>query len=149
MNAFDQALKGIDTSSGSMKQTVSDGNLALGKIAAKGATKYTGSRGLYTCFVRGGTLVGTVGANEGLLTPPDSGAGTPAAEQVTDSKKEAKKGTKEEREKARKLKKAQKLARKEVEAKAAKAGETKEQRKARREARRARKEEKRRKRSEG
>jgi nucleolar protein TMA23 len=158
MNAFDQALKGIDTSSGSMKQTVGNGKLDLDKITAKGANKYVGNRGLYTCFVRGGLLSGTVGESKGgLLTPPDSGAGTPAAEATEGNKKKTE--TKEERKtrrEAKRLKKAEKVARKEADAKAAaklqkrkakeamKAGETKGQRRARRDARRARKEEKRR-----
>lgn len=158
MNAFDQALKGIDMSSGSMKQTVSNGKLDLNKITARGANKYIGNRGLYTCFVKGGLLRGTVGESEGgLLTPPDSGVGTPTAE-VTKTEKKEKTETKEEkkiRREARRLKKAGKAARKEAEAKAAaklekqkakeamKLGETKEQRRARRDSRRARKEERR------
>jgi nucleolar protein TMA23 len=155
MNAFDQALKGIDTSSGSMKQTVTGGRLELDKITSRGAGKYTGTRGLYYSFVKGGTLQGSVGTT-GLLTPPDSGAGTPAGDeaQSVDGKKETKEEKKARRE-ARKLRKEEKAARKEAEAAAAakaakriakeakKVGETREQRKARHQARRARKLEKR------
>ncbi|KAI1089901.1 hypothetical protein F5B19DRAFT_465541 [Rostrohypoxylon terebratum] len=166
LNAFDQALKGIDTKSGTMKQTLHGG--ALEKITAKGAAgKYTGSRGLYSSFVRGGLMEGTVGVSlvAGLPTPPESGAGTPAAGNSTDEegKEETKKETKEERmarREAKRLRKAEKRAKKEEEEQAArkvekkkakkaerqraKDGETKEERRARREARRKRKEEKRR-----
>ncbi|KAK6949260.1 hypothetical protein Daesc_009334 [Daldinia eschscholtzii] len=159
LNAFDQALKGIDTKSGTMKQTLKGG--ALEKITSRGAAgKYTGTRGLYSSFVRGGVMEGTVGLNmvTGLPTPPDSGAGTPEACASVDGKE-----TKEERRarrEAKKLRKAGRQARKEAEERAArkvekkkakkaereriKAGETKEERRARREARRKRKEEKRR-----
>ncbi|KAK8043579.1 hypothetical protein PG993_006009 [Apiospora rasikravindrae] len=77
MNAFDQALKGIDTTSGTMKRTAGGGNLDLDKIVSKGIYKYSGGNGLYNSFVKGGLLAGTVDKNlvssTGLLTPPDSG----------------------------------------------------------------------------
>ncbi|KAI1459489.1 hypothetical protein F4805DRAFT_64403 [Annulohypoxylon moriforme] len=165
LNAFDQALKGIDTKTGTMKQTLRGG--ALEKITAKGAaSKYTGTRGLYSSFVKGGMMEGTVGTNlvTGLPTPPDSGVGTPAAANSTDGdEKEGKQETKEERRarrEAKRLRKAEKQASKEAEERAArkvekkkakkaereqiKARETKEERRARRDARRKRKEEKRR-----
>ncbi|KAI0171181.1 hypothetical protein BJ166DRAFT_215716 [Pestalotiopsis sp. NC0098] len=160
LNAFDQALKGIDTTSGSMKQTVGGGKLDIEKITARGAKKYTGNRGLYTCFVSGGLLRGTVDQVSGLLTPPDSGAGTPAAEERQETKEErrarreekkkrkaeeAAKAVAAERAKQKAEKKKQKKAAKKAAKEAEKAGETKEQRRARRAARRARKEEKRRK----
>lgn len=155
MNAFDQALKGIDTSSGSMKQSATGGKLDLDKITARGARKYTGPRGLYACFVSGGTLKGSVEQKHGLITPPDSGAGTPAVEEKQETKEErrarralkkttqAEKAAKqvvEKRAKAKAQKKAQEKAAKE----ASKAGETKEERRVRRASRRTRKEEKRR-----
>ncbi|KAI1400620.1 hypothetical protein F4819DRAFT_363901 [Hypoxylon fuscum] len=162
LNAFDQALKGIDTKSGTMKQTLKGGSLE--KITAKGvASKYTGMRGLYSSFVRGGVMEGTVGLNviSGLPTPPDSGVGTPAA--TAGDEEEAKKETREEkraRREAKKLRKAQNQARKEAEERAArkvekkkakkaereraKTTETREERRARRDTRRKRKEEKRR-----
>ncbi|KAI1774773.1 hypothetical protein F4818DRAFT_72717 [Hypoxylon cercidicola] len=163
LNAFDQALKGIDTKSGTMKQTLKGG--ALEKITTKGAGKYTGTRGLYSSFVRGGLMEGTVGLNvvSGLPTPPDSGVATPATGSGDDEK--VRKETKEEkraRREAKRLQKAEKQARKEAEERAAKkvekkkakkaerqriettATETKEERRARRDARRKRKEEKRR-----
>ncbi|KAF3057448.1 hypothetical protein GL218_06132 [Daldinia childiae] len=159
LNAFDQALKGIDTKTGTMKQTLKGG--ALEKITSRGAaSKYTGTRGLYSSFVRGGVIEGTVGQNlvTGLPTPPDSGVGTPEACASVDGKE-----TKEERRarrEAKRIRKTEKQARKEAKERATrkvekkkakkaegeriKAGETKEERRARREARRKRKEEKRR-----
>ncbi|KAK6820979.1 hypothetical protein PG987_015379 [Apiospora arundinis] len=168
MNAFDQALKGIDTTSGTMKRTAGGGNLELDKIVSKGVYKYSGGNGLYSSFVKGGLLAGTVekSLTTGLLTPPESGVSTPAAT-IDEDSSSGKKETKEERRArrdAKKLQKAEKAAKLEAETKAAakatkkankkaekkkaketlKAGETKEERKARRNARRARKEEKRR-----
>lgn len=170
MNAFDQALKGIDTTSGTMKRTAGGGNLELDKIVSKGVYKYSGRNGLYSSFVKGGLLAGTVDKNlvsTGLLTPPESGVSTPAATTEDGSgSSSGKEETREERRarrEAKRLEKAKKAARREKEAKKAakaakkaekkkaketlKAGETKEERKARRTARRARKEEKRRLRS--
>lgn len=161
LNAFDQALKGIDTTSGSMKQTTGGGQLDIEKITARGAKKYTGARGLYTCFVSGGLLRGSVDQVSGLLTPPDSGAGTPAAEEKQQETKEERRARREEKKRrkaeeatkaaaAEKAKlKAQKKKQKKAAKEALKAGETKEQRRARRAMRRARKEEKRRKASTG
>ncbi|KAI1448611.1 hypothetical protein F5Y02DRAFT_275556 [Annulohypoxylon stygium] len=161
LNAFDQALKGIDTKSGTMKQTLHGG--ALEKITAKGAAgKYTGARGLYSSFVRGGLMEGTVGVSlvGGLPTPPESGAGTPNAANSTDEEKKETKEERRARKEAKRLRKAEKQAKKEEEERAArkvekkkakkaerqrvKDGETKEERRVRREARRKRKEEKRR-----
>ncbi|KAI1131810.1 hypothetical protein F5Y10DRAFT_35475 [Nemania abortiva] len=168
LNAFDQALKGIDMKSGTMKQTLKGG--ALEKITARNpATKYTGARGLYTSFVRGGVMEGS--ANDpaaSLLTPPDSGAGTPLATEPEtkngkDSRREETKEERRARREAKRLKKAEKEAQKEALKRAAekvekkkakkaerqaakeklKAGETKEERRARRDARRRRKEKKR------
>ncbi|KAI2472590.1 hypothetical protein F4781DRAFT_344214 [Annulohypoxylon bovei var. microspora] len=165
LNAFDQALKGIDTKSGTMRQTLRGG--ALEKITAKGAAaKYTGTRGLYSSFVRGGLMEGTVGLGvpTGLPTPPDSGVATPVAGNSTDGdEKEGRKERREERRarrEAKRIRKADKQARKEAEQRAArkvekkkakkaerertKATETREERRARRDTRRRRKEDKRR-----
>ncbi|KAI1362757.1 hypothetical protein F5Y08DRAFT_311317 [Xylaria arbuscula] len=169
LNAFDQALKGIDMKSGTMKQTLKGG--ALEKITARNpATKYTGTRGLYTSFVRGGVMEGSVNDPAASLpTPPDSGAGTPLAtepemKRAKDSKREETKQEKKARREAKGLKKAEKEPLREAQKRAAekvekkkakkaerqavkeklKAGETKEERRARRDARRKRKEEKRR-----
>ncbi|KAI0021109.1 hypothetical protein F4780DRAFT_299878 [Xylariomycetidae sp. FL0641] len=129
MNAFDQALKGIDTTSGTMKQTLKGG--ALEKITAKSAaTKYTGSRGLYTSFVRGGLLQGTVdvGPQSALLTPPESGTETPTAEAQAKKEKKKSKESKEEksaRREARRLRKAEEEAQKEAAERAARKAEKK------------------------
>ncbi|KAI2614856.1 hypothetical protein GGR54DRAFT_320903 [Hypoxylon sp. NC1633] len=166
LSAFDQALKGIDASNGSLKQTHKGGTLELDKITARGAaSKYTGSSGLYSSFVRGGVLEGTVGLDvaTGLPTPPDSGVGTPVAGAGSSVGEADKKETKEERKarrEAKRSRKAEKQAKQESDERAArkvekknakkpereqaKAGETKEERRARRDARRKRKEEKRR-----
>ncbi|KFY10848.1 hypothetical protein V492_04811 [Pseudogymnoascus sp. VKM F-4246] len=58
MNAFDKSLQGLDTSKeGEVVQTVTGGGLDMVK---KGGGKYVGTGGLYSCFVRGETLVGSV-----------------------------------------------------------------------------------------
>ncbi|KAI2603942.1 uncharacterized protein GGS25DRAFT_442300 [Hypoxylon fragiforme] len=168
LNAFDQALKGIDTKTGTMKQTLKGG--ALEKITAKNAlSKYTGNRGLYSSFVKGGFIEGTVGMNvtTGLPTPPDSGTGTPVATVSTDGEetKEERKERREARREAKSIRRLEKAAKKTAKKKAEervvkkvkaegkktrkaekeqmKAGETKEERRARRDARRKRKEDKR------
>ncbi|KAI1119151.1 hypothetical protein F5Y14DRAFT_123184 [Nemania sp. NC0429] len=171
LSAFDQALKGIDMKTGTMKQTLKGG--ALEKITARNAaTKYTGVRGLYTSFVRGGVMEGSANdpaaassSSSSLPTPPDSGAGTPRATTTPEDTKDGERAeTKEQRRArraARRLRKAERQARREarrraaekVEKKRAKkaerkavketAGESKEERRARRDARRRRKEEKR------
>ncbi|RYP12852.1 hypothetical protein DL767_011077 [Monosporascus sp. MG133] len=154
LNAFDQALKGIDTAGGTMKQTLRGGTLE--KITSKGAAKYTGSRGLYNSFVRGGVLQGTVDVSAALPTPPDSGVASPAGEEEEEEVKETKEERRARREAKRsrkeqkgKEKEARRRAAEKVEKKKAKkaertAGETKEERHTRRDARRRRKEEKRR-----
>ncbi|KAL7620407.1 hypothetical protein AAE478_009402 [Parahypoxylon ruwenzoriense] len=172
LNAFDQALKGIDTTkSGAVRQTLKGSESALNKVVARGAAgKYTGSRGLYNSFVRGGVMEGTLGKTDtGLLTPPDSDgdAGTPVPTQDGHGEREVRKETKEERRArraAKRLRKAEKqgrkeaderAARKKVEKKEAKKAErnavvekaktgTREERRAGKEARRERKEQKRR-----
>ncbi|KAI1165686.1 hypothetical protein F5B18DRAFT_143038 [Nemania serpens] len=155
LSAFDQALKGIDMKNGTMKQTLKGG--ALEKITARNAaTKYTGVRGLYSSFVRGGVMEGS--ANDpaaSLPTPPKSGASTPLATTMGSETKAERRARRE----ARRLRKAEKEVRKraaeKVEKKRAKkaerwaakekrkASESKEERRARRDARRRRKEEKR------
>lgn len=58
MNAFDKSLKGLDTSKeGTVVQTVTSGALDM---VAKGGGKWAGKQGLYSCFVKGETLVGSV-----------------------------------------------------------------------------------------
>lgn len=133
LNAFDQALKGIDTKSGTMKQTLVGG--ALEKITARNAaTKYTGIRGLYNSFVRGGVMDGSVidPATSSLPTPPDSGEGTPLVASESEKKKREKK---EQKGKTKSKGKRE-------ETKGETREETKEERRARREAKRSRKAEK-------
>ncbi|KAI1331350.1 hypothetical protein F5Y16DRAFT_359654 [Xylariaceae sp. FL0255] len=145
LNAFDQALKGIDVKSGTMKQTLKGG--ALEKIRSRGAAgKYTGVRGLYTSFVRGGVLEGSVktqepesatSASASLPTPSDSGVDDDAK---GDKKKKDEKKDKESkderraRREAKRLRKAEKLAQKEAEERAAGKVEKKKAKKAEREA---------------
>lgn len=58
MNAFDKTLKGLDTSKeGVVVQTVNSGGLDMAK---KGGGRFVGTGGLYACFVKGETLVGSV-----------------------------------------------------------------------------------------
>lgn len=58
MNAFDKSLQGLDTSQeGVVVQTVTSGALDMVK---KGGGRWVGNGGLYSCFVRGETLVGSV-----------------------------------------------------------------------------------------
>ncbi|RYP57502.1 hypothetical protein DL770_010660 [Monosporascus sp. CRB-9-2] len=153
LNAFDQALKGIDTAGGTMKQTLRGGTLE--KITSKGAAKYTGSRGLYNSFVRGGVLQGTVDVGAALPTPPDSGVASPAGEEEEEVKetkeerrarREAKRSRKEQERKEKEVRRraAEKVEKKKAKKAERSAGETKEERRARRDARRRRKEEKRR-----
>ena len=58
MNAFDKSLQGLDTSTaGAVVQTVTNGGLDMVK---KGGGRFVGSGGLYACFVKGETLLGSV-----------------------------------------------------------------------------------------
>lgn len=58
MNAFDKSLKGLDTTKeGTVVQTITSGALDM---VAKGGSKWAGKGGLYSCFVKGETLVGSV-----------------------------------------------------------------------------------------
>ena len=58
MNAFDKSLQGLDTSKeGEVVQTITNGGLDM---VAKGGGKYVGTGGLYSCFVRGEGLSGTL-----------------------------------------------------------------------------------------
>ncbi|KAI5864821.1 hypothetical protein GGS23DRAFT_595514 [Durotheca rogersii] len=129
LNAFDEALKGIDTGSGgaTVKQAAGARGGALAAIATP-AAKYTGSRGLYSSFVRGGVLEGTLGPQAkkeadagGLPTPPDSDGGA-AARRRPGGRTKARAGeTKEERRARRaekRSRKAEKRARKEGKAEA-------------------------------
>jgi nucleolar protein TMA23 len=166
LHAFDEKLKGLDTSKkGTVVQSVKQGKLDV--VASSQPTgKYRGASGLYASFVRGGMLEGTLQAPG----EPSTAGTTPSSSEDSEtsvSRKEKRtesKAEKQARRAARRLRKAEKAARKAAEAEAArkaadkaakkalkqsrKAGETKEERRARRAERRARKEAKRKRREE-
>ncbi|KAK3393737.1 hypothetical protein B0H63DRAFT_26221 [Podospora didyma] len=153
LHAFDEKLKGLDTSKGAVVQSVTKGKLDV-VASSVGNGKYTGAAGLYSSFVRGEGLSGT-------LTPE-----TETSTTTSTSSKGSLGETKEERKArraARKLRKAKQASRKAAEEKAKqkaaakaakkeakavkketklalKATETKDERRARRAERRARKE---------
>lgn len=105
LNAFDEQLKGLETSKkGELRQTVTTGKLNTVQLGALG--KYS----VYTNFVSGGLLNGTIG----LLQTSES-ASTSTSDSDSDGEKKSK--PKEKKDK-----------------------ETKEERRARKEARRIRKE---------
>ncbi|KAK3694858.1 hypothetical protein B0T22DRAFT_437909 [Podospora appendiculata] len=165
LDAFDQKLKGLDTTKkGLVTQSTTTGKL---DVIASGQpnSKYSGAKGLYSSFVRGEPLVGTV---DRLLT--DISGETSSTDATPDPGRLLRAGeTKEERQArriARRIRKAEKMARKTAKArlkrkaaekkakekakKARQAGggggdETREERRARRAERRERKEAKRRK----
>ncbi|KAK0734233.1 hypothetical protein B0T26DRAFT_746170 [Lasiosphaeria miniovina] len=159
--AFDEKLKGLDTTSksGGVVQSVTEGRLDM-VAATSGGTggKYTGAGGLYSSFVRGEKLEGTVV----LVTPPE----TADEHEANKDKPKRTKETKEERRtrrEARWQRKAENAAKAEAKLKAAKraaakeerrrtrataGSETKEERRARRAERRARKEARRKRRAE-
>ncbi|KAK3354721.1 hypothetical protein B0H65DRAFT_483767 [Neurospora tetraspora] len=162
--AFDEKLKGLDTSKdGKVVQTTTQSKLDA-VTANIGGGKYTGAGGLYASFVRGEGLAGTVERSE------ESGRSTPTTDREyvaglkggvkkkqrdsSSKKKEEKKEEKKRRKAMEKLKKkeekkkAKKAAKKEEKKKRRSEGETKEERKARKKERRAKKEEKRRRRAE-
>ncbi len=135
LNAFDQQLKGLDTSrQGVVVQTVTQGQLNAA-VASRGG-KYKGAASLYASFVRGGMLEGTIRDED------STDATTPEADEIP------RKETKEERRArrdAKKLRKEEKAARKAAEAAALANGarETTEERRARKEAKRRKREERR------
>lgn len=156
LNAFDEKLKGLDTSKkGAVVQSVAKGKLDL--VANCGGNgKYAG---LYSSFVRGETMHGTM--------TPDTVEESTDATPESDDREAPRRETKEEkraRRAARALRRAEKAAKKAAEAEARKkivekaakkdakknakrerrANETKEERRARKLERRARKEARRR-----
>ncbi len=161
LHAFDQKLKGLDTSKKGVVQSVTQGKLDL-VASTQPNGKYTGVSGLYASFVRGGMLEGTMelalveaeSTDATPLTSDDSEASVSRKERRGESKAE-----KHARRAARMLRKAEKAAKKAAESKAARkaaskaakkalkkasrVNETKEERRARRAQRRARKEAKR------
>ncbi|KAK3336764.1 hypothetical protein B0T19DRAFT_396475 [Cercophora scortea] len=162
LDAFDQKLKGLDTTKkGLVTQSTTTGKL---DVIASGQPngKYSGAKGLYSSFVRGEPLVGTV---DRLLTDIPGETSSTDATPVPSSRVSREGETKEERQARRiarrRIRKAEKMARKTAKArlkrkaaekkkakeKAKKArlagGETKEERRARRAERRARRAERR------
>ena len=142
LHAFDQKLKGLDTSKkGTVTQAVTQGKLDVVVATGKPGGKYTGSGGLYASFVRGETLVGSMSVREETETPEGSGAEKGETRAEKKARRAARRAVKE-RERARR-KKGEK-ARRKAERKAARevggSEETKEERRARRVERRARKE---------
>lgn len=160
LHAFDQKLKGLDTSKkGVVVQSVTQGKLdAVASTQPKG--KYTGASGLYASFVRGGMLEGTLELESTTAESTDATRATPEDSEASVSKRGKTGETKAERrarralkrlrkaEKAEAARKAAEKAAKKVLKRARKATETKEERRARRAERRARKEAKRRRREE-
>lgn len=163
--AFDEKLKGLDTSkTGQVTQTTTQSKLDA-VTANIGGGKYTGAGGLYASFVRGEGLAGTVSDDSeqsGRSTPTDredvaglKGGVSRRKEEKRREKEEKKRRKAMEKMKKKEEKKAAKKAarkeEKEEEKKRRKDGgetketkETKEERKARKMERRAKKEEKRR-----
>jgi len=160
LDAFDQKLKGLDTSKkGTITQSVTQGKLDVVVATGKNG-KYTGTSGLYASFVRGESLVGTMSPE--TVTEPSTDA-TPAdqdCEAVPRRPKETRLEKRARRE-ARRLRKEEKVARrkakdakrirkaaekaakkeaKEQGKRATKLTETREERRARRDVRRIRKE---------
>jgi nucleolar protein TMA23 len=162
LHAFDQKLKGLDTSQkGVVTQSVTQGKLdVVASSQPKG--KYVGVSGLYSSFVRGGMLDGTMDdpavTTTGDSTPATTSEDSEAGSVSRKEKRGESTAERQARKAGKRLRKAEKARRKEADravekaiAKAAKkemkrarkASETKEERRARKEERRARKEAKR------
>ncbi|KAK3388916.1 hypothetical protein B0T20DRAFT_88966 [Sordaria brevicollis] len=163
--AFDEKLKGLDTSKdGKVVQTTTQSKLDA-VTANIGGGKYTGAGGLYASFVRGEGLAGTLDNDN----QEDSGSGSTPGGSEREDVAGLKKGVSKKREEKRRLKqmekeekkrrKAMEKLKKKEEKKAAKKAakkeekekrkeESKEERKKRKLERRAKKEEKRRSRKE-
>ncbi|KAK3187606.1 hypothetical protein K4F52_003664 [Lecanicillium sp. MT-2017a] len=145
MNAFDEQLQGLDTSKkGHVTQTVSTGK--LNSIEQGSLGKYS----LYTSFVRGGLLQGTISSLETEESTTSESEAT-ADDKKLNSKpsrdtetKEERRARKEAKRKRRDEKAKRRLARKERKSKSDSSDDTDEEKKRRR----ARKEEKRRRRKE-
>jgi nucleolar protein TMA23 len=147
LDAFDQKLKGLDTSGGKgVVQSVTTGKLDV-VAKFKGNGKYTG---LYASFVRGETLEGTL-SPEGTATPASSEEGETTEERRARRarrKLEKEERLKREAKEARARRKAEEKAAKKARRQLVKKGETRQERRARRAERRARKEARRKKREE-
>lgn len=150
LNAFDQKLKGLDTSGKGVVQLVTNGALDLATSAKRG--KYSGASSLYASFVSGGVLCGTITPS----STEEATDATPASEDqesVPSLRDGLKKESKEDRRARKEAKRLRRVARAERKAakearKSLKAKETKEERRARRAERRERKDARRKRRQE-
>ena len=121
LHAFDQKLKGLDTSKkGVVVQSETQGKL---DAIATGHGKYSGTRGLYASFVRGGVMEGTINFDSGELTDATSTSENgESARNIRDRSQETKEERRTRRE-AKRLRKAERAnrraARAEAERKAA------------------------------
>jgi nucleolar protein TMA23 len=164
LSAFDEKLKGLDTSQkGRVVQSVTTGKLDT-VAASKQKGKYVGINGLYAVFVRGGFLDGTItpdSTEESTDATPTSQDFESAPRRIGETKEQRR-----ERRAAKKLRKQERAARRVAKAESRRKrdekatrrlaregeklakidGETKEERRARRAEGRARKEERRRRR---
>ncbi|KAK1828547.1 hypothetical protein QBC39DRAFT_264946 [Podospora conica] len=144
LHAFDQKLKGLDTSKkGAVTQAVTQGKLDV-VAAGKPGGKYTGSAGLYASFVRGETMVGSLTLPREETATPTEGSEGGETKGERKARREVRRAVKErekERERARRRKEEEKAARRAGKLAGKQGGETtKAERKARRAERRARKE---------
>lgn len=99
LNAFDEQLKGLDTSNKTSVVQTNTKPTKLDGLLTHGAGKYTGANALYACFVSGGMLHGTLQPDaEGESTDA-----TPEAE-VAPVKKETKEERRARREERRRRK---------------------------------------------
>lgn len=140
MDAFDEQLKGLDTSKeGEVLQTVTTGK--LNSIEKGSLGKYY----LYTSFVRGGFLEGTLGnQDEKQSSDSDDGGQTAKSDEPQPKEtKEERRARKEAKRRRREERAKDRAARREPKAKAGKPGPS-EDADAEKRRRRARKEEKRR-----
>ncbi|KAK0115563.1 hypothetical protein ONS96_014017 [Cadophora gregata f. sp. sojae] len=138
MNAFDSSLKGLDTSKdGQVIQTVTSGGLDM---VQKAGAKWVGSKGgLYSSFVRGEGLGGTINPEES--TESESGKDVASGSGEKKTKRGGEEESKEERRARKAAKKALKAERVELVIEESTPtqtdSETKEERKAHRAAKKA------------
>ncbi|OWP00259.1 hypothetical protein B2J93_3785 [Marssonina coronariae] len=142
MNAFDSSLKGLDTSKeGKVTQTVTSGGLDM---VQKAGAKWVGSKGgLYTSFVRGEMLGGTIEETAEIPAGSERGGAKKRKREPGESKEERRE--RRERRAAKKAARAEMVEELVIEAsksseqmeRSSDDSETKEKRKSRRAAKRA------------
>lgn len=152
MNAFDEQLKGLETTKKGVKQTITTGKLNAIENGSLG--KYS----LYTSFVRGGLLEGTLEhlakqAESDSTTDEDEEEKDTSTKKETKEERKARKEAKRQRKEARALKRAAKEEKRALKAKAkesdsSSSSSSRGSKAEEKRLRRARKEEKRRKRAE-